>query len=50
MRFVSGGGRAGALGSLKHDVLSQRRHDREVKCTMDPVWEVYVGRAAEVDW
>ena len=49
--FISGRSRASALGSLDHDILSQRRDNREVKCsrgTMDPGWEIDVGRAAEV--
>jgi hypothetical protein len=51
MRFVRGGGRANALRSLGHDVLSQRGDNREVKCckrTMNPRREVNVGRAAEI--
>lgn len=51
MSFISGRGRASAFGSLDHDILSQWRYNREVKCsrrTMDPGWEKDVGGAAEI--
>ena len=51
MGFVSDRGRTSALGSLDHDIRSQRRENREVtysRGTMNPGWEIDVSRAAEV--
>ena len=51
MGFVSGRGRANAHGSLDHDILSQHRDNRDVKCSkriMNPGWEIYDDRPADV--